>query len=79
MTTRYKIPTKVTRVELKSVTVRTKLDATGKVDATTKKIGWWVSLQGSWESIYLGPERPDLYEGQEVMLSIEGAHEQHSE
>jgi hypothetical protein len=73
MTTRYKIPTKVVRVEHKSITLRSWKTADGTVEATTEKIGWWVSFEGSWESIYLGSERPDLYEGQDVLITIEGA------
>jgi hypothetical protein len=71
--TRYKIPTKITRVEHKSITVRSWKTADGKVDATTQKIGWWVSWEGSLESYFLGPDRPDLYEGQDVAIIIDGA------
>jgi hypothetical protein len=71
--TRYKIPTKVLRVEQKSIVLRSWKSADGKVEAVTQKRGWWVSFEGSWESIYLGEERPDLQVGQDVLITIEGA------
>lgn len=71
--TRYKIPTKVARVEQKSIVQRAWKTADGNVVAVTQKRGWWVSFEGSWESLYLGEERPDLHVGQDVLITIEGA------
>lgn len=33
--------------------------------------GWWVHLEGSWESLYIGPEVPPFREGDRIKLSIE--------
>jgi hypothetical protein len=35
-----------------------------------KSIGWYIKLEGSWESMYVGLEKPDLAEGQAVTVSI---------
>jgi hypothetical protein len=32
--------------------------------------GWYITLDGSRESIYLGNDKPDITEGQEVKVSI---------
>jgi hypothetical protein len=71
--TRYKIHTKVARVEPKTVLLRSWKTADGKVETATAPCGWWVRFEGSWESLYLGENRPDLYIGQEVVITIEGA------
>ena len=74
--TRYRIPTKVAKLELKSVVLRSWKSADGKVQAVTQKRGWWVAFEGSWESIYLGEQRPDLEVGQDIMITIEGVRDQ---
>jgi len=33
-------------------------------------IGWYVKLEGSWESMYVGDEKPNLTEGEKVTVSI---------
>jgi hypothetical protein len=37
-----------------------------------RKLGWFILLEGSWESLYIGDERPQLEVGQRVVVTIEG-------
>lgn len=32
--------------------------------------GWFVHLEGSWEALYLGQDKPDLAAGDEVVIQI---------
>lgn len=36
-----------------------------------KKEGWFVHFEGSWEMLNLGLDRPDLEEGDEVIITIQ--------
>ena len=35
-----------------------------------RSLGWYIKLEGSWESMYVGMEKPDLVQGQAVTISI---------
>jgi hypothetical protein len=35
-------------------------------------IGWFIHLEGSWESLFIGYEKPDLNVGDNVIITIEG-------
>ena len=46
-------------------------DANDDVQSVTEDLGWFVFLEGSWEGLHVGQERPDLLEGQRVKVKIE--------
>ena len=67
-----RIPTKVKHLELKKRTVMTRKDtASDKIIAEIAPLGWFVHFEGSYESIYVGEERPrGLEVGDEVDILI---------
>lgn len=44
-----------------------------KVDKLVQdpNLGWWVHFQGSWESLFLGADKPDMNIGDEVIITIQ--------
>jgi hypothetical protein len=78
----YKIPTRVKNLELKKRIVMSNIDRskpldpdkpvpTASADATTEIIGWYVHFEGSYESLFVGDEKPDnLSPGTEVDILI---------
>lgn len=70
MATRYRIKTRVSRVEEKIITLSTHKH--GEETITEKaSAGWFVNFEGSWESLFLGKEKPNLQPGQHVNIIIE--------
>lgn len=74
----YRINTRVASVELKKRTVS--MRRTGEVDQTGKPIyepveetlGWFVNFEGSWESLCLGPDKPeDVAPGRSAIIRVE--------
>lgn len=47
-------------------------NAEGKWEATRRSLGWWVTLQPGHVAYRVGAEPPELEEGQEVVLALEG-------
>jgi hypothetical protein len=43
------------------------------VEITKKQLGWFMRLDGSRESLFVGDEKPDFEVGQKVKVTIEGA------
>jgi hypothetical protein len=70
VSTAYKIATRITRVESKRLLLRGRI-VNGETVFDYQDLGWFVSFDGSHESLWLGPEEPDLTAGQEVNLRIE--------
>jgi hypothetical protein len=68
---RYRIKTKVKSVEFLKRTVRGRMVG-GKAELTEEDLGWFVCFEGSWEHLHLGNEKPELYEGQPVEITIKG-------
>lgn len=73
----YKINTKVASVELKKRVTghrRTgEVDQMGKpiYEAIEETLGWFVNFEGSWESLYLGPDKPKAVPGQSAVIRVE--------
>jgi hypothetical protein len=71
----YRVNTCVVRVEEKKRVLRTykKVGANNQEEiiADTETLGWFVSFEGSWESLYLGREKPALTVGQQVAILIQ--------
>jgi hypothetical protein len=70
-TTHYVINTRVKRVEERVERFNWHRDADGQSTCDTRSIGWWVVLEGSWEGLYLGNERPTLAVGDAVRVTLE--------
>jgi hypothetical protein len=66
----YIIPTRITRIEAKRRVLRGRM-VNGQAVLDYEDLGWFVSFEGSHESLCLGPEPPKLTVGQEVNLRIE--------
>ena len=65
-----KFITTVKKVEEKSRTVRGWM-AGDKAMTETEKLGWFILLDGSWEYLHIGKDRPDFSPGDLVSVSIE--------
>jgi hypothetical protein len=74
MTTKYSFKTIVLKVKehFSQANWRTEQQEDGQKKAVCNNVsdGWFVTLEGSRESMYLGDTRPDLSEGQKVMVTI---------
>jgi hypothetical protein len=66
----YTIPTRIARIEAKRRILRGRM-VDGQALLDYEDLGWFVSFEGSHESLCLGPELPSLTVGQEVNLRIE--------
>lgn len=42
------------------------------MEETYKDLGWFVCLEGSWEKLHIGPDKPDLKIGQKVEVTLTG-------
>ena len=71
---RYKFNTKVLRVERKNRIIRA-VKIGDEIVTTPQDMGWYVHLEGSWESLYLGFEQPDLVAGDVVTVILEKVDE----
>lgn len=70
-----RIPTRVKNLELKKKTLSTEVKDRGKPDAVIKatvvSVGWFVHFDGSYESLFVGDEKPRGLEiGDEVDILI---------
>jgi hypothetical protein len=74
MTTKYSFKTKILSVKEHFTQQNWRLEKqdNGEKKPTCDNVsdGWFIILEGSRESIYLGDARPDLVEGQKVTVSI---------
>jgi hypothetical protein len=73
MTTMYSFKTKITSVNEHFENINWRLevrDGQKTHECDKVSIGWYITLQGSRESIYLGRDKPDLIEGHKVKVSI---------
>lgn len=67
----YKIYTTVKLVEFREKVVRGRM--IGETAVLDKEpLGWYVHFEGSWESLYMGHEKPDFVKGQKVEISFKG-------
>lgn len=75
----YKIKAKVMGLEEKREVLGSyptgERDVNGKMLYAPKyrDMGWYISLSGSHESLFLGTEKPNLRVGQDVWIKIEAA------
>ena len=70
MTTIYSIFTRITRVEESFENIQ----VSGSGDAavfTKRSLGWFVTFEGSYESLYFGDEKPTFTEGKRVKITFE--------
>jgi predicted RNA-binding protein (virulence factor B family) len=75
MSTVYRIKAKVEHLEQKKITLATYKDVKSEDPKATiqqtKSAGWFVHFEGSYESLFMGDERPvDLEPGTEVDILI---------
>ena len=70
--TRYKFNTSILKVERRERIVRSWLEA-DQVRYVREDMGWFITLEGSWEALYVGHEEPTLNPGQRVVVIIEEA------
>jgi hypothetical protein len=62
----------VKKVERKKRTVRGYMAADGKAHFDSEDLGWYLLLDGSWEYLHVGDEKPDFTVGQRVVVTIDG-------
>ena len=72
---KYVVYTKVKSVEHKSDLVSAHKAADGDVVRVTKDLGWFVGLEGSYESLHVGADEPALKVGQRIRLTVEAVPE----
>jgi len=66
---RFRIYSRVTKIhELKSK--RWIRGAGNSAEFREESMGWYLFLEGSWEGLHVGTERPNLQVGDKVMISI---------
>jgi hypothetical protein len=73
MTTHYKFKSRVKSVkELKEKFNfrNVKYKGENKVEYDERSKGYFINLEGSWESLYVGDEKPSFESGQEVLVTI---------
>jgi hypothetical protein len=73
MATRYSFKTKITSVKEHFDYVNWRLENVGgekQRECDQRSIGWYITLEGSRESIYTGDTKPDLVINQRVTVSI---------
>ena len=68
--TEYQFKTRVLKIEKKKRAVRARKISDDNIDVEYEDLGWYVLLEGAVISIAIGSEKPDLLEGQNVMLVI---------
>jgi hypothetical protein len=69
----YSFKTKVTSVKEHFESINWRMESVNGQKQRTcdqRSIGWYVTLEGSRESIYLGDNKPDLVINQKVTVSI---------
>lgn len=73
MVTQYKFKSKVTKVEElkeKFNWRKTRYDGETRTEYDEKSKGFFITLEGSRESLFIGEEEPSLRIGQEVLVTI---------
>ena len=68
--TEYQFKTRVLKIEKKKRAVKARKISDDNIDVEYEDLGWYVLLEGAVISIAIGSEKPDLLEGQNVMLVI---------
>ena len=62
---------RIKKIEQKRRAVRGYVDQdSGQTMVEYEDIGWFIMLDGSWESWYVGKEQPDFKIGQAVSVTI---------
>jgi hypothetical protein len=70
---RYRIYTHVSRIhELKSK--RWVRGTAKEAEFVEESMGWYLFLEGSWEGLQVGAERPNLEVGDKVLITIRKVH-----
>ena len=66
-----RMPTRVVKLEEKKRITGGKKNADGEAKLTSETVGWFVHFEGSYESLYVGKEKPvGLDPGTEVDIII---------
>jgi hypothetical protein len=71
--TSYRIKTRVKRVFQEEIYSNWRKNSEGKQECDTTYGGWFISLEGSYESLFLGEEKPTLEAGMDVYITISKA------
>lgn len=66
----YKFRTKIKSVKEEFRQFNWHKDQDGKSTCDRESIGWFVHLEGSYEALNFGRNKPDIKEGQMVEVSI---------
>jgi hypothetical protein len=67
-----RIPTRVKKLEEKKRISYSRKDKNGEVVTIMENLGWFVHIEGSWEALFVGYEKPlDLETGSEVDIIIQ--------
>lgn len=53
-----RMPTRVVKLEEKKRITGGKKDADGQTTLSSETVGWFVHFEGSYESLYVGKEKP---------------------
>jgi len=70
MKTHYKIKTKIIKIFQEQIPVNWRKDINNKPECDYSPGGWFISLENSYESLFIGDEKPDLTVGQKVTVTI---------
>lgn len=68
--THYKIKTKIKKVFQEQLPINWRMDKNNKPECDYIPGGWYISLENSYESLFIGNEKPDLTQDQEVCITI---------
>ena len=66
----YAFPTKVVKVFRHQPIIRS-YKVVDEVHNITEDCGWFVRLEGSYESLFLGMEEPELKAGDRIKVTLE--------
>ena len=68
-----KFYSKVKKIEQRKRLVAAWKDELGDIKTEHENMGWFMLLEGSWESLYVGDDAPEGFkEGDEVEVLIKG-------
>lgn len=70
MTAMYAFRSSITKIEEHKRIVRGYKDEHGQAQFEEKSLGWFIHLDGSWESLGVGAEKPDLNVGQQMKVLL---------
>ena len=65
------IPTKIRKIEQKKRLARAWMDENNRPQIEEEILGWAILMEGSWEWLFIGHEKPDLEVGDPVKIIIE--------